>query len=137
MSPQCTNRSGWVRWIAAYVVSPPSSWLIPNPWPQVSPDHASEVGAAWIGAVLKLTRSVWPVAPSSELNQIVASYRRPGARPFSCSRAVWSVRSSAQEPRSVRSSRPLLSSRTAIRPRPDARAQRTAEFVVTSPDRAQ
>ena len=61
---------------------------MPNPWPQVSPDHTSEVGAAWMGAVLKLTRSVWPVAPSSELNQIVASYRRPGASPFSCSRAV-------------------------------------------------
>ena len=58
VSPQCTNRSGWVASIAAYVVSPPSSSLIPNPWPQVSPDHTSEVGAACIGAVLKLTRSL-------------------------------------------------------------------------------
>jgi hypothetical protein len=31
------------------------------------------VGAAWIGAVLKLTRSVWPTAPSSPVNEMVAS----------------------------------------------------------------
>ena len=69
-------------------------------------------------------------------NQTVASKRRPGARPFSSSRAVWSVRSSAHGPRTDRSRRPMLSRRTIIRPGPDARAQTIAESVVTSPVRA-
>ena len=106
--------------IAAYVVSPPSSSLIPKLWPQVSPDHTSEVGAAWIGAVLKLTRSVWPVAPSSEVNQIVASYSPAGREPVQLQpRGVVGARVGPGPRRIVRSSRPLLSSRTAIRPRPD------------------
>ena len=109
---------------------------MPQPWPQVSPDHTNDVAAGWIAAVENVTRSAMPAVPSAEVNEMSASYCRPGASPSSISRAVWSVRSSAQGPRTVRSRRPLLDSRTDIRPSPEARPQSTAESVVTSPDRA-
>jgi hypothetical protein len=89
------------------------------------------VGGSW-----KLTRSIWPVAPSSPVNQMEASYRRPGASPRSWTRPVSSARSSTQGPCSEHSPGPLLSNCTAIRPLPEERAQSTAESVVTSPDRA-
>jgi hypothetical protein len=135
VSPQCTKRSGSTSSIAWYDVIPPSSSLIPQPWPHTSPDQTRLVGAGWIGAVANRNVCSSPLLPEASSNHIVASYSRPGASPRNVWRAVKSVCSSAYAPRTERSRRPLLVSRTRSSPGADAALHRTAESLVTSPER--
>ena len=67
------KKSGRVSRIARYVVRPSSSSLIPQPWPQVSPDHTNDVAAGCTAAVVKLISSGRPGVPSAAVNEMSAS----------------------------------------------------------------